>query len=232
MRTAINEKMQSIKKSLNKSKPKFLAFTLAEVLITLGIIGIVAALTIPTVINSTQDKEFSAALKEFYSILEQAELSMQGNNEAFLTPLTSSTDNYNLSLLAKYINFSKLCYNGAGSIYGLPSNAGTPAAIGCWYYDKDANPAFGNSNTCGWNMLQCYAGESPWSVSGIFANGMTIAIADDGIIVDINGFKKPNTPGKDVYEFDYNVTSKKFMPVDLHAGLGKFANAKTRLLED
>lgn len=36
------------------------AFTLAEVLITLAIIGIVAALTIPTLINNAQDRQFKA----------------------------------------------------------------------------------------------------------------------------------------------------------------------------
>ena len=40
------------------------AFTLAEVLITLGIIGIVAALTIPTLIGDYRNKERSVRLKK------------------------------------------------------------------------------------------------------------------------------------------------------------------------
>ncbi|MFQ8625733.1 MAG: type II secretion system protein [Candidatus Gastranaerophilaceae bacterium] len=39
-------------------------FTLAEVLITLGIIGVVAALTLPAVITNTQNKERQEALKK------------------------------------------------------------------------------------------------------------------------------------------------------------------------
>ena len=39
------------------------AFTLAEVLITLGIIGVVAAMTLPAVINTTKNKELETALK-------------------------------------------------------------------------------------------------------------------------------------------------------------------------
>lgn len=39
-------------------------FTLAEVLITLGIIGIVAALTLPSMINNSNKKEFEALLKK------------------------------------------------------------------------------------------------------------------------------------------------------------------------
>ncbi len=48
------------------------AFTLAEVLITLGIIGIVAAMTLPTVINRAQEKELEARFRKAYNVLETA----------------------------------------------------------------------------------------------------------------------------------------------------------------
>src|SRR5574344_1882726 len=48
------------------------AFTLAEVLITLGIIGVVAALTIPTLVNNYQEKASVTKLKKLYSIVSQA----------------------------------------------------------------------------------------------------------------------------------------------------------------
>ena len=48
------------------------AFTLAEVLITLGIIGVVAAMTIPTLISNYQKKITVTKLKQTYSILSQA----------------------------------------------------------------------------------------------------------------------------------------------------------------
>ena len=47
-------------------------FTLAEVLITLGIIGIVAALTMPSLIQNSKRQETSARLKKFYSTMSQA----------------------------------------------------------------------------------------------------------------------------------------------------------------
>lgn len=46
-----------------------LAFTLAEVLITLGIIGVVAAMTLPTLINNYRKQETIAKLKKVYSVL-------------------------------------------------------------------------------------------------------------------------------------------------------------------
>lgn len=48
------------------------AFTLAEVLITLGIIGVVAAMTMPTLLNSTQNKQYITAYKRALSELSQA----------------------------------------------------------------------------------------------------------------------------------------------------------------
>ena len=48
------------------------AFTLAEVLITLGIIGVVAAMTIPTLISNTKGAEFKTAYKKALSVLNQA----------------------------------------------------------------------------------------------------------------------------------------------------------------
>jgi len=48
------------------------AFTLAEVLTTLMVIGVVAAMTIPTLINSTEDQQHRVALKKAVSVLGQA----------------------------------------------------------------------------------------------------------------------------------------------------------------
>lgn len=51
---------------------KKMAFTLAEVLITLGIIGVVAAMTIPTLINNSQNKEYLNSFKKAYTNTAQA----------------------------------------------------------------------------------------------------------------------------------------------------------------
>lgn len=49
-------------------------FTLAEVLITLGIIGVVAALTIPSVISNYRKQVVVERLKKFYTVMNQAVL--------------------------------------------------------------------------------------------------------------------------------------------------------------
>ena len=47
-------------------------FTLAEVILTLVIVGIAAAMTIPGVINNTNDREYKAKFKEIYAVLDNA----------------------------------------------------------------------------------------------------------------------------------------------------------------
>lgn len=51
---------------------KYIAFTLAETLIVMGIIGVVAALTIPNLNSSTADKEKVAKVKKIYQNLDDA----------------------------------------------------------------------------------------------------------------------------------------------------------------
>ena len=55
-------------------------FTLAEVLITLGIIGVVAALTLPTLIHNHNKKVIETRLKKFYSSINQAILLSEADN--------------------------------------------------------------------------------------------------------------------------------------------------------
>ena len=56
------------------------AFTLAEVLITLGIIGVVAAMTIPTLLQNRVNTEVESKLKKVYSVMNQAILMSEQDN--------------------------------------------------------------------------------------------------------------------------------------------------------
>src|SRR5574344_629312 len=71
---------------------KHIAFTLAEVLITLAIIGVVAALTIPTLIKNYQQKQYETQLKKTYSTLSQAFQSAAANNENIAQSLDYDND--------------------------------------------------------------------------------------------------------------------------------------------
>ena len=56
----------------NSNAQRRVAFTLAEVLITLGIIGVVAAMTLPTLIQKYQNKVVETKLAKFYTTINQA----------------------------------------------------------------------------------------------------------------------------------------------------------------
>ena len=68
-------------------------FTLAEVLITLGIIGVVAAMTIPTLIQNTNSVKFASQFKKSVSTLSQAALMAQAQYDIdYSLVTTASTD--------------------------------------------------------------------------------------------------------------------------------------------
>lgn len=62
---------------------KALAFTLAEVLMTMSIVGVVAAMTIPTLHYQKTKKEYSVKLKNFFSKMDNAILEMQVEKGSF-----------------------------------------------------------------------------------------------------------------------------------------------------
>ena len=99
------------------SPHKFFAFTLAEVLITLGVIGVVAALTIPSLIAKHQKKVYVTQLKKAYNTVTNAFKLMQAETGSdnlidndFITALTvgSSSNEAEVTRLAKkYFNIAQ-----------------------------------------------------------------------------------------------------------------------------
>lgn len=79
------------------------AFTLAEVLITLGIIGVVAALTIPSLVQNYRNHVVETRLKKFYTIFNQALLrSVADNGEMENWDWIADGDNWDENL-EKYV---------------------------------------------------------------------------------------------------------------------------------
>ncbi len=93
------------------------AFTLAEVLITLGIIGVVAALTLPTLIENYKKSEISAKLKKFNTTMAQCVLLSEQDNgpaEEWSTPGgygSFDLDNFFKTYLAPYMKYSNTVLN-------------------------------------------------------------------------------------------------------------------------
>ena len=102
----------------NLKKCKHRAFTLAEVLITFGIIGVVAALILPHVVTRINEKVTVSKLKETYSMLNQAYKMAEVENDKpqfwYKEENNSSSENQHAvfaQILAKHLKVAKNCIN-------------------------------------------------------------------------------------------------------------------------
>ena len=68
------------------------AFTLAEIMITIGIIGVVAAITIPLLIQNSNSKKFTTQFKKSLSTLNQAAIGAQAQYDLDYSLLTQIND--------------------------------------------------------------------------------------------------------------------------------------------
>lgn len=109
------------KNKINNNKKS--AFTLAEVLITLGVIGVVSAMTLPTVIKNYQKKVASTRVKSAYSQLLQAiQRSEVDNDEIKSWDFdTTNTETFMKKYLEPYFKGMTLCTNLTKCPIGITS---------------------------------------------------------------------------------------------------------------
>ena len=97
------------------TKAKF-GFTLAEVLITLGIIGVVAAFTIPGLINNYKAARLKSQFLKSYSTIQQVFKRMQ-DDEISVDPSSYKDETRFYKVFAKYLSGAMLCYGRAQGCY-------------------------------------------------------------------------------------------------------------------
>ena len=99
---------------------KKIGFTLAEVLITLAIIGIVAALTIPTLVQNYQERACNTASQVFQRKLGEAlrVMNVQGTLAGYTT-----TEAF-VNELSKHIKITRICDNDLAVSMGFISSPG------------------------------------------------------------------------------------------------------------
>ena len=176
-------------------------FTLAEVLITLGIIGIVAAMTLPSVINKIQKKDASARLKKFYSAINQAiNLSTVDNGppSSWSDDLTyhDADELYNWfdKYIMQYMVVVKKCKDGKSNCTGNYKFCLYPGKCGATSASTEVLYVFGDGS-----MITAITGGGYDSETNI-VKGLTIHVR-----MDTNGYKKPNTLGQDVFSFRISI---------------------------
>lgn len=170
-------------KTFTKFSKKEYAFTLAEILITLGIIGIVAAMTIPTLISNYQKQQTVVKLKETYSQLAQAiKMSEYDNGELSGWDLNSA--NWFDKYLAKYLK-------GSEEDWKVTKSTPYKETSG----KKETGLAIITNDSTSFVLLNGVQILTLKGASNDFKNRR-------GILIDINGAKtKPNKLGRDAFYF-------------------------------
>ena len=188
MTKSVNHFLTSLPNNLFTFKP---AFTLAEVLITLGIIGIVAAMTIPTLIQKNFEKQTVAKLRETQSILSQA---IRMAEEEY-----GSMEGWGIT-----------GYDEESAVI-IANNLKTTLklALDCGVEDTEAHCAPNKMYQFlkGGNNNNFATDRTMYKI--VLTNGTTIYIrgnngttsANAVFYVDTNGKSSPNTWGKDLFQF-------------------------------
>lgn len=195
-------------------RKRILAFTLAEVLITLGIIGVVAAMTIPTLMQKTNRSEIVAGAKKSYAnfanALKLAE-AQHGNDIRKWSGVVS--DEYSVD---EYGQYGLTANDWIGYMYllnNLKIIKSCANSLGCYVGEKN-NP---NDNVLRLNGVK----DMSYPLSGTYkyrlADGTSMAIRNISIggtpprfldstsgvkvFIDVNGDKAPNQIGYDQFYF-------------------------------
>ena len=183
-------------------------FTLAEVLITLVILGVVAAMTIPVVTGTTRDAEYKSKAKKVFSVLTQAMAfaSLQGYPPVHTTK-DMETENI-IEWFDKYLEPNLTLIKKCTDSSPLPQ--GYESVGGCWGgQTKGLNgniPYCSYKNSFGAGVVQGVLNDGTFiNIDSYGSDSMAKYFGQDistsGIVVffDVNGSKKPNVLGRDIY---------------------------------
>lgn len=175
-------------------------FTLAEVLITVGIIGVVAAMTMPVLIANKKAKELETALKKNTSVIQQDLLMAAMEDGTEPTPQNLASGELKLKL-KPYLNVIKDCGRGT-EVGACVVNPG---------YQPDAKNTyvtFNKEKNINYSLLD--------DGQLLLADGSLILFENSNpafenilISIDVNGVQKsPNAWGQDLFTFQLTNTGK------------------------
>lgn len=174
-------------------KNKIPAFTLAETLITLGIIGVVVAITMPVLTHKLRNQELEARFKRANSIVSQAiklmekDLDGESINSVYCTDIVKMRDF--IEDLAKYFPDSYVDKQSSHS-----ADLGYKTSY--WFTPNGENGNQGIDN---------YGGMRTNNELIIYSSGCGgLANKKLNFVVDSNGLKKPNKLGYDAFVYLVN----------------------------
>lgn len=170
------------------------AFTLAEVLITLSIVGVVAAMTLPTVLNNVADKELNAKFSKSKSILANGYKLMMAKSETFRVgdlPFMNSCNN---------LNDTSCVSKAHKAIFNIvkDSNSGLTASMLQDLYAIENND---QASPFRWSDVKYIYQTNDGMTFGVIP-GEEYTSFD--IVVDLNGKKNPNIAMKDLRKLRFS----------------------------
>ena len=177
------------------NKIKKTAFTLAEVLVTLMIIGVIAAMTVPTLKRHSEMEEYAAGCKKAYSTISNATKMAEMEHGDVKRWGKLDKEQKNLQKIYDYYSEKMNIINYC------PANTS-----GCWQQSTSlAGEDTGNDYGIEENAISFTTADGMhWSISGGDPKSVGVDDAPEGSIIvwaDINGNKKPNQIGSDVFSF-------------------------------
>lgn len=189
---------------------RIVGFTIAELLITIAIIGIIAELTIPPLINEQQKQTTVTKVKEAYSLLQQITIQADyecGDNILSCISDTTKGDNDSTSR-SEVTNL----YKTKLLLYKDCTNGTTTSCFGNSYINLN----YSANN---------FSDSAIWVANArmILKNNIAIAFDWNGptysypnlfyVYIDINNVKPPNQYGKDMFILQYDVSQRKLIPI-------------------
>ena len=160
------------------------AFTLAEVLVTLGIIGVVSAMTVPTLMQNYQRKSYVTQLHKVYNEIQQVfSLVMTEQNALNLSEAGVSTNENAYETFKKFFKVVNDCGSDKQPCFA-PN------------YKKISGTDMGQGTGQPLNMTIASGASFGFGVSSSgTGDNNRVAIFD----VDVNGPQGPNIAGRDVF---------------------------------
>lgn len=174
----------------------FKGFTLAEVLIVVGIIGMIAEMTIPTLMSNVQEKQTAVALKKAFSNLSNVyNLATQENGTPDTWNVTADGAGADtvIKMFAPYLKITKNCGTGGNCFSGENYYHLNGNSRGDINSDASISKAqLSDGSLLGYAVLSNTCVEN-WGSSKELQNICGY------FYIDTNGFKKPNIVGKDFF---------------------------------
>ena len=169
------------------------AFTLAEVLVTLGIIGVVSAMTVPTLMQNYQRQSYVTQLHKTYNEMSQALLRYQTDRNAL------NLREAGMSSQAEVNNFISSYFKVVNSC--LDSSTVTPCFANQSEYKKISGATASGFDNDADGLGMSFVLANGTSIRPWLSNGRNFIV----MVVDVNGQKGPNILGRDFFDMCIDV---------------------------